>query len=409
MANTRRSAILLAGSLALQHVGAAAGDGFVLQRFNADSEAKCLDGTPGGYYVRNGTASSWMIEMEGGGWCYTAEDCLARSKTAIGSSNTWPETGCPSMDGGSNGMFSNNCTISRFCNWTAVHMNYCDGASFAGYRGEPLPVNGTNLYFRGRTIMDATIDSLLARGLASAKEVILKGCSAGGLAVLLHLDYFAARVKAVNPGIRVVGMPDAGLFLDHGTVGGGPSVYTPQIQSTVELHRPLQPGSVNDGCLAAHNGTSDAWKCFMGPYTLPHITTPYYMTQDLDDTWQMQNIFMLPCQPWVKGSCNATELAWMNQYRADMLQVLAPLLGSSTNGAFLSTCVQHCHQNNDPCWTAGKVQNQTLDDSFWSWYSGAGNLRRIVVDGNYGDNPTCYCTPYQCARGASSQFVWGEV
>ena len=58
-----------------------------------------------------------------------------------------------------------------------------------------------------RCDVDRMIDTMLANGLATAKELIVKGCSAGGLATVLHLDFFAARVRAANPGIRIVGMP----------------------------------------------------------------------------------------------------------------------------------------------------------------------------------------------------------
>ena len=393
----RRAPLLAAACLLLAAAPPcdAADDGFVLQLLT-NASAVCLDGSPGGFYHRPGSPDSWLIEMEGGGWCYTPQECLQRSTTAIGSSKGWPPTGCPSMDGGARGMLSNNCSVSQYCNWTAIHLNYCDGASFAGHVAAPVSVGGVDLYFRGRDILDASIDALLAAGMSRAKEVILKGCSAGGLAVLLHLDYFAGRVKAANPTIRVVGMPDAGFFMDHGTVNGGPSVYTPEIETTVALHQPLQPGSVNDACLAAHQPTGDAYRCFMAQYTLAHVATPFFMTQDLVDSWQMANIYQLPCQPWVAGSCNATALAWMAAYRQDMLAALAPLLNSPTNGAFITACVQHCHQDNDPCWTRSLVSNQTLAASFAAWYAGgADGMQRIVVDGNFGSDTACYCTPYQ--------------
>src|SRR5262249_9627891 len=98
----------------------------------------------------------------------------------------------------------------------------------------------------------------------------------------------------------------------------------------------------------------------MAQYTLPYISTPFFMTQDLDDSWQMANIFQLPCSPWESGSCNATELANMVTYRSDVLTALAPLLNSPTNGGFLSTCVQHCHQNIQPCWLDSIIQGQNL-------------------------------------------------
>jgi len=109
-----------------------------------------------------------------------------------------------------------------------------------------------------------------------------------------------------------------------------------------------------------------------------------------------------------------------------MQAALQPLLTSPTNGAFLSTCVQHCHQvsvgllwdcggeeviatppphttprrthrpasqNISPCYDDSLVEGQSVQDSFLSWYRG-GSLKRIVVDGVYGTNPTCYCSPY---------------
>mgnify|MGYP002387073948 CR=1 FL=1 len=34
-----------------------------------ETEPKCLDGTPGGYYVRQGEDTRWAIMLEGGGYC----------------------------------------------------------------------------------------------------------------------------------------------------------------------------------------------------------------------------------------------------------------------------------------------------------------------------------------------------
>jgi hypothetical protein len=58
-----------------------------LIKFDTDSSAVCLDGTPGGYYYRKGTDNVWLIEAEGGAWAVSLSDCLARSKTDLGSSS----------------------------------------------------------------------------------------------------------------------------------------------------------------------------------------------------------------------------------------------------------------------------------------------------------------------------------
>ena len=87
----------------------AADNDYELVRFEASSEGRCLDGTMGGYYWKQGTElSSVVVHLEGGGWCYNERDCLARSKTSIGSSSGWASAGVPAMDGGANGVLSSD-------------------------------------------------------------------------------------------------------------------------------------------------------------------------------------------------------------------------------------------------------------------------------------------------------------
>lgn len=43
--------------------------GQTLQLLPQQSDARCLDGTPAGYYIRaNSSVSKWIIYFEGGGW-----------------------------------------------------------------------------------------------------------------------------------------------------------------------------------------------------------------------------------------------------------------------------------------------------------------------------------------------------
>lgn len=78
------------------------------------SETRCLDGSPAGYYFRQGLQEvnnwvvissrllysirssqsdvrSFQIFLEGSGWCFSEEECLARADTTAGSSLGWPE------------------------------------------------------------------------------------------------------------------------------------------------------------------------------------------------------------------------------------------------------------------------------------------------------------------------------
>ena len=51
--------------------------------------AQCLDGTPPGYHIQSTSAqdpSTWVIHLQGGGWCTSLQGCAARAKGALGSS-----------------------------------------------------------------------------------------------------------------------------------------------------------------------------------------------------------------------------------------------------------------------------------------------------------------------------------
>ncbi|KAK8454216.1 hypothetical protein SEVIR_5G416000v4 [Setaria viridis] len=49
----------------------------------------CLDGSPPDYHLQRGFGSgsrSWLVYLQGGAWCNSAESCSERKMTALGSS-----------------------------------------------------------------------------------------------------------------------------------------------------------------------------------------------------------------------------------------------------------------------------------------------------------------------------------
>ena len=97
-------------------------------------------------------------------------------------------------------------------------VHYCDGSSYSSYRADPVPVGGnklniTQIFFRGRANLVATTAWLLAaEGMTGATDVILTGGSAGGMGVVVNVD---ALCELLPTNVRVVGMLDAGFFLDR--------------------------------------------------------------------------------------------------------------------------------------------------------------------------------------------------
>ncbi|CAN1219278.1 Pectin acetylesterase 12 [Linum perenne] len=171
----------------------------------AATGAVCLDGTLPGYHLHRGYgsgANSWLIQLEGGGWCNNIRTCVYRKNTRRGSSNYMEKqlafTGILSNKAGEN---------PDFYNWNRVKVRYCDGASFLGDSED----KASQLQFRGQRIWLAAMKDLLAKGMRNANQALLSGCSAGGLAAILHCDEFRGLLPRTK---RVKCLSDAGLFLD---------------------------------------------------------------------------------------------------------------------------------------------------------------------------------------------------
>ena len=326
----------------------------------ASHGAVCLDGSPPGYYIERGLSDRWMLHLQGGGWCTSLADCASRAKNPLGSSRTYAadrDEVLAGYDGGAHGLFSNSSTVNPdFHNYTKVYIRYCDGGSFSG-DAVASTADGP-LYFRGRRILDAVLDDLKQQGLSG--ELFVNGCSAGGLAVWLHLDYIAARLS----GVRVLGIPECGFFMDLPTVGGQ-AKWTPLYKQVAAMQNATSPaGNLDADCLAAW--PSEAWRCFMAQYTLPHVTTPFFAVNSVYDSWQGVNILGLNsnCVSHDPAACSVKETAAFNGLRSAMLSNLS----RSAKAYYTYNCATHCGQfNHDERWNMLDDGDFTLRERFTQW------------------------------------------
>lgn len=131
-----------------------------------------------------------------------------------------------------------------FCEWNRVYLPYVSGDIWTGMAPGPLnPFPATasdsvedaawtgyhssasfshlcvlemrlscDRYFQGHSIIEEVGESLLQLyGLGSATEVILTGCSAGGIGTILNCDFVATKLGGNRPGgPRVTCRPEAG-------------------------------------------------------------------------------------------------------------------------------------------------------------------------------------------------------
>jgi len=323
--------------------------------------AVCIDGTPGAYYFRPGSGSGadkWYIHHEGGGWCYNSAACYSRSLTDLGSSKNYPNTATINY-----GYFSTNPTANPLMyNWNSVYLKYCDGGSFSGNNETTDNYNGHELHYRGFRILNAMFNDLFdIRGLNKASDVVISGCSAGGLATYLHVDWWRAKL----PNSKVVGMPDSGFFLDY---EAGPNYHGNMIWVFNQMN---STSGVNARCIAAY-AAADRWHCIFAEHTSPHITTPIFPLQSQYDSWQIPNIL---------GSNNPVDI---NKYGALLVSLVnADVLNNNANSIILDSCHHHCGG-----WDTITIDGETQAKAFSTWYGG--NNHRFI------DNKPYPCTSCTC-------------
>eukprot|EP00656_Telonema_subtile_P016623 TRINITY_DN18798_c0_g1_i3.p1 TRINITY_DN18798_c0_g1~~TRINITY_DN18798_c0_g1_i3.p1 ORF type:complete len:451 (+),score=89.28 TRINITY_DN18798_c0_g1_i3:95-1447(+) len=363
----------------------------VMKDFAASDGAVCLDGSPGAFFfspaANASNTNNWQIYFQGGGWCYEEQDCWNRTKTKYGSSSWLTDGVSTSVLGG---LLSADCAVNPdFCNYNRVHMLYCDGNSFSGNRDQPVMVNDEPIYFRGKRIMDAVLKTLVRdHGLADAENVLLTGCSAGGLSTYLHADYVGQQVRAVAKGLKKYkAAPISGFFLLHDTVEHK-KVYADQIKTIFTLANSSGAGSMNDACLAAQS-VEDQWKCNFAEVTYPHIQSPVMPLNSALDSWQTGCIYTAEpvdhnstsngncgaAPGWKACSddpeqCSAAQMEVMNQYELDFQQKIssASTYTKPGNAAFIHSCHRHCEaQSGD--FNTFKANGLTIQQAVGVWWN----------------------------------------
>uniref|UniRef100_A0A5B7BBU3 Pectin acetylesterase n=1 Tax=Davidia involucrata TaxID=16924 RepID=A0A5B7BBU3_DAVIN len=349
--------------------------------------AFCLDGSTPGYHLRRGFGSgsdSWVLHIEGGGWCNTIESCSLRKKTALGSSKYMDRqvqfAGILSRDSSQN---------PDFFNWNKVKIRYCDGGSFAG-RPESEFKNGTKLFFRGQLIWEALMDELLSIGLSNARQALLSGCSAGGLATLIHCDDFR---EILPRGANVKCLADAGFFLKEKDIAGNHTIES-FYHDVVHLQGVTK--SLEKDCVARMEPS----KCFFPQEFIKDIKTPVFLVNPAYDFWQIQHI-LVPDASYLHGSwfrcrlnilhCNPSQIEVLQGFRNALLKALSEFQQNKEGGMFINSCFVHCqtwmavtwHSPNSP-----RINKKTIAESVGDWYFN----RKVVkhIDCPYPCNPTCY-------------------
>ncbi|GAB4835585.1 Pectin acetylesterase 12 [Ancistrocladus abbreviatus] len=358
--------------------------GLTLIQGAAPKGAVCLDGTLPGYHWHRGFgsgANSWLVQLEGGGWCNDHSTCVYRKKTRRGSSD-YMEKEIPFT-----GILSNKPEENPdFYNWNRVKVRYCDGASFAG-EGQD---EASQLYYRGQRIWSAAMEELMEKGMRYADQALLSGCSAGGLASILHCDEF----RNLFPGrTKVKCLSDAGLFLDVMDVSGGHTLRK-FFQGVVTLQgvaKNLPPSCTNH---------LDPTSCFFPQNIIESVKTPLFLLNAAYDAWQVQASLAPPAadphNEWHDcklnhARCSASQIQFLQRFRHEMLNAVRGFSISQQNGLFINSCFAHCQSERQDTWFADDspvLQNKPVAITVGDWYFDRSRVK--LIDCQYPCDNTCH-------------------
>ncbi|KAG6635927.1 pectin acetylesterase 8-like [Carya illinoinensis] len=348
--------------------------------------AVCLDGSPPAYHWDKGFGAgmnNWLVHFEGGGWCNNVTTCLSRKSTRLGSSKEMVKEVAFS------GLLSKFQKFNPdFYNWHRIKVRYCDGASFTGDVEAVDPA--TNLHFRGARVWLAIIEDLLSKGMRSAENAILSGCSAGGLTSILHCDKFRALVPM---GAKVKCLSDAGYVINAKDVSGAQHIEA-FYSEVVATHGSAK--NLPSSCTSKMK----PGLCFFPQNVVQLIRTPIFLVNAAYDSWQIKNILAPgvadPHGTWHSckldiTKCSPTQLTTMQDFRMQFLSAVSGLGASSSRGLFIDSCYAHCQTETQETWLrddSPMLGRTTIAKAVGDWYYDRSPFQKI--DCPYPCNPTCH-------------------
>ncbi|CAN1762422.1 Pectin acetylesterase 6 [Linum perenne] len=288
----------------------------------ADSKgAVCLDGTLPAYHFQRGSglgSNSWLIQLEGGGWCNSIRTCLYRRNSRHGSSK-YMEKYIPFT-----GILSDQAELNPdFYNWNRIKLLYCDGASFTGDSQN----EAAKLYYRGQRIWSAAMEHFMALGMKSANQDVSGGHT----------------MRNFYSGVINILQPQKDL----------PSTCTNHLDST---------------------------SCFFPQNLIGNIKTPMFLLNTAYDAWQIKESLVPrtadPHGYWNAcknnhAACNTSQINFFQDFRMQMLNAVNRFAMSKQNGVFINSCFAHCQTERQDTWFADDspvLHKKTIAQSVGDWY-----------------------------------------
>lgn len=360
-------------------------------------DARALDGSPSHFYFRpsaDGSATSWVIFMEGGGDCTDAATCEEIVASGQGSSKGAALTHTPRAPL----LLPDAAANPRFYASNHVYVPYLTGDFHAGQRcGNASDIYLGKYWFCGHRHLEATLDTLLhEHSLGNASLVIFSGCSTGGMGVFRNLDYVRAKLLTNAPLALTVGAAFSGFyFFQSPFTGPGAQPVQDFGAAGFERYFGMHKAYVDQSCEAALAPRGAAWMCQQANYSQPYVTTPIFISEDQTDKVVMSHHAGVTPPPW---SSNPAMAAYAAIWQANMSAAIADFAARPTRGVFSPACWNHCGNHRGTPRIGGIDVVQAFDK--WVQNVVARSGRGITNTSAYVNIDTCGASPCNptCAR-----------
>lgn len=395
-----------------------------LQRYTLrEPSAVCNDGTPAVMYVRGYTdealADTWSIHLQGGGQCSGYASCVVRwcgldyYDSSKMSSRDLPldiagfgiyDAEAPNVLAGANQVFFYYCSSDAWRSQGRAEYSP-EGLDLVADSSVELPeeLPAYRMYRRGHTILAAGLNEL-AEGLVAdggetlpplqeAARVVFSGTSGGSIGARVNADF--VRERLAPNGTEVVALFDA-AHIPSGDLVTEPHATDLRTQKDLGWSLALETEDrlpyVDESCWQHLGGSEDEGLCFDADYLmLNHITTPFFVRQDLRDLGDAVEGVGLAESQFQEAAVQMLGSLFTIQDTAvegDAIEVVP--------GAYGPNCAQHVALESTNWWAVGTVQDEAgVDWSFQhavlAWYGGASVSVVDEPNGGSGDGPRSTC------------------
>ena len=208
---------------------------------------------------------------------------------------------------------------------------------------------------------------LTVQGMNNATDIVIGGCSAGGLSTWLHADWIKENLLdgVVADDCRVSAIPDRGFFIDSNGIDGI-SNYSNGMK-WVWNNGNMSYGSIDNDCIDAYGGkdNDESYKCIFAQNIARYVDMPIFVLNSQWDFWAVIFImFSLDETDVNEFGKNFSQIIYSNFFDIDAIANDYNVnVSAYLHGGYIDSCFHHCFY-----WDGINYLNYTQATAHYQFY-----------------------------------------